>query len=166
MSTSVLDDRRSGTFTASSGATWRCFTDAVMGGVSTGWMSVETIDGRAALVLHGQVSLAHNGGFVQMALDLPAPPAAGVHGIEFDVHGNGRRYGLHLRTADMTAPWQAWRARFDAPPRWQTLRLPWSGFEPHRTPGALEPVRIRRIGLLAIGEPGEVALNLGRIAFW
>lgn len=161
-----LDDRSTGTFGASCGATWRCFTDAVMGGLSTGWMSVETIDGRSALGLRGQVSLARNGGFVQMALDLPAPPAAGAQGIELDVHGNGRRCGLHLRTADMTAPWQAWRARLQAPPHWQTLRLPWGSFEPHRTPGRLDPVRIRCIGLLAIGEPGEVALNLGRIAFW
>lgn len=162
----VLDDRSSGTFTASGGATWRCFTDAVMGGISTGWMSVERVDGREALGLRGQVSLAHNGGFVQMALDLPAPPADGVQGIELDVHGNGRRYGLHLRTADMTAPWQAWRAGFDAPPHWRTLRLPFGTFEPYRTPGALDPARVRRIGLLAIGEPGAVALNLGRLAFW
>jgi hypothetical protein len=167
----VLDDRTSGTADATVGARWRMFTDNVMGGVSTGSLSVETVDGRPALCLRGQVRLENNGGFVQMALELPALPtppagAAAWQGIELDVLGNGRRYGVHLRTADLWLPWQAWRAGFEAPPRWLTVRLPFERFEPYRITGRLDIARLRRIGLVAIGEAGEAALCLGRLALY
>ena len=106
--TLVIDDRLSGSATSTLGPTWRFSSAGVMGGVSTGVMSVESVVDRPALGLRGQVRLENNGGFVQMALDLPAlPQGASWRGVEFDVFGNGRSYGVHLRTRGMLAPWQA-----------------------------------------------------------
>ncbi len=106
--TLVIDDRRSGSAASTLGPTWRFFSDGVMGGVSTGVMSVESVVDRPALCLRGQVRLENNGGFVQMALEMPAlPQGASWRGVEFDVLGNGRSYGVHLRTRGMMAPWQA-----------------------------------------------------------
>ena len=161
----LIDDRSTGSLRALSGASWRCFTDRVMGGVSSAELAVQSIEGRAALCLRGQVSLANNGGFVQMALDLTPPAEPPPLGLELDVLGDGRSYGLHLRTVDMAAPWQAWRARFVATPRWQTVQLPFGAFAPHRTGGTLDPARACRVGLVAIGEAGAVALCLGRLAW-
>jgi Complex I intermediate-associated protein 30 (CIA30) len=161
----LLDDRSTGTAAASGGGCWRFVADTVMGGVSTGTMSVEPVDGRPALRLRGQVSLANNGGFIQIALDLPARPASPWRAVELDVVGDGRRYGLHLRTTGMTRPWQSFRASFEAPPRWQTLTLPIEAFVPHRFDGPLDPLAVTRIGLLAIGAAGEADLALGRIAW-
>jgi len=73
--TFVIDDRRTGSVTSTLGPAWRFFSDGVMGGVSTGAMTVETVNGRPALCLRGQVRLENNGGFVQLALELPALPA-------------------------------------------------------------------------------------------
>jgi hypothetical protein len=163
----LIDDRRSGSEASTLGPAWRFFSDGVMGGVSTGGMTVETVQGRSALCLRGQVRLENNGGFIQMALELPALPDAPTwRGLELQVLGNAHRYGLHLRTADMTAPWQAWRAGFEAGPAWRTLRLPFQTFEPYRSGGELLPERLRRIGLVAIGERFDAELCLARLALY
>ena len=162
----VLDDRGSRDLRASGGGAWRVFTDAVMGGVSVASAEAGTLNGRPALCLRGRVSTANNGGFVQMALDLTGPLPAEATGFEIDVCGRPLRYGLHLRTVTMTAPWQAWRAGFDVGAAWQTLRLPFAGFEPYRVTGQLVPGDVRRIGLLAIGAEGDAELCLGRLAVY
>ena len=159
----TLDDRSTGDLRASGGGAWRLVTDGVMGGVSSA--TVEAVDdGRPALCLRGQVRTEHNGGFIQIALDLPSPLPADASALEIDLRGRPLRYGLHLRTADMTAPWQAWRAPLEVSPSWQTLRLRWADFTPYKLQGVLDPARIRRIGLLAIGQAGMAELCLGRLA--
>jgi hypothetical protein len=164
----TIDTRSTGTTASTLGPAWRCFTDAVMGGVSSGGMTVEKVGGCPALCLRGQVRLDNNGGFVQMALELPAPPAtspgAAWRAIELEVCGNGHRYGLHLRTRGMAAPWQAWRASFEATPDWRTVHLPFDTFEPYRVGGTLEPATISRIGVVAIGARFEAEVCIARLA--
>ncbi len=165
--TLVIDDRRTGSTASTLGPAWRFFSDGVMGGVSTGAMTTETVNGRAGLCLRGQVRLENNGGFVQMALELPAfPEGANWRGVELDVLGNGSRYGVHLRTKGMTAPWQAFRASFEAGPAWHTVRLPFDGFEPYRTGAPLEPASIRRVGIVAIGERFEAEVCIARLSLY
>ena len=165
--TFLIDDRSTGSAASTLGPAWRFFSDGVMGGVSTGGMTIETVNGRPALCLRGQVRLENNGGFVQMALELPAlPDAASWRGVELDVLGNGRRYGVHVRTRGMTAPWQAFRASFEAGPAWHTVRLPFDGFEPYRTSGALEAPSIRRVGIVAIGERFDAEVCIARVALY
>jgi hypothetical protein len=163
----LIDDRRSGSAASTLGPAWRFFSDGVMGGVSTGDMTAETVNGRPALCLRGQVRLDNNGGFVQMALELPAlPDAASWRGVELDVLGNGHRYGVHVRTRTMTAPWQAFRASFEAGPAWHTVRLPFDGFQPYRTSGTLEAAAIRRVGIVAIGERFDAEICIARLALY
>lgn len=171
MSVPALIDDLSGPFPeAATGTRWALITDRVMGGVSDGRLIRTDVAGRPALRMTGGVSLANNGGFVQMALDLApgggAVDARGWAGIEIDVLGNGESYGLHLRTTDTLRPWQSFRQGFVAPPRWQTLRLPFAGFSPHRTETAFAPDRLRRLGLVAIGRAFAADLAVARIAFW
>ncbi len=156
---SVIDDR-----SGPAPAAWRFFTDGVMGGVSLGSMTSEVVAGRPALCLRGQVRLENNGGFIQMALPV-LPPLGDWQAIELDVFGNGRRYGLHLRTAAMTLPWQAWRAMFVAAPAWQTLRLPLASFAPHRCGGTLSSGDVRRIGIVALGERFDAEVCVARLAW-
>lgn len=49
---------------------WRFFTDAVMGGVSTGQMVLAQEAGQTHARMTGRVSTANRGGFIQMRLDL------------------------------------------------------------------------------------------------
>lgn len=132
-------------------------------------MTVETVHGRSALCLRDQVRLENNGGFIQMALALalPAlPDAPHWRGLEREVLGSTHRYGVHLRTHDMTAAWPAWRASFNASPQWRTLRLPFENFEPYRTSGALQSGSVHRIGIVAIGERFDAEVCVARLALY
>jgi len=166
----VIDDLTAESPRASTGARWQLVTDGVMGGVSDGVLERAMIAGRVAMRMRGDVRLEHNGGFVQMALDLAegggVVDAGGFTGIEIDVLGNDEDYAVHLRTDAVTRPWQSYRRTFRATRTWQTLRLPFTGFVPHRLDAPLDISRLRRIGLVAIGRRFTVDLALARVAFY
>jgi len=155
---------------ALNGQRWAVVTDAVMGGVSQATLTTELVDGVPALRLRGRVRLEHNGGFVQMAIDLATAGAAydasAWTGFELCVRGNGEAYGVHLRTTDLTAPWQSYRHGFTAGPDWTTLRLPFGDFTPHRTSTPLALTRLRRLGLVAIGRAFDADLTLRHLALY
>lgn len=134
---------------------WEYVADTVMGGVSTGGLSVETYQDRQATVLRGEVSLDNNGGFVQIAADLNPDgslyDASAWHGIALEICGNDAAYDFRLRTDALNRPWQSFRTDFIAPDTWQTVRLPFAEVTPHKTDAQFDPARLRRIGILAIG---------------
>ncbi len=155
---------------ASIGTRWELVTDRVMGGVSAATAARETVAGRPALRLRGDVSLENQGGFVQLALDL-APgggtlDASGRQGIEIDVLGNDEGYNMHLRTADVVRPWQSYRAEFTAPPDWRTVRLPFAAFAAHRIEAAMDTARLRRLGVVAIGRVFAADIAIGGLRFF
>lgn len=166
----IIDDLSRDFPESATGALWEMLTDRVMGGVSSGQMTRERVGGRIAIRMKGEVSLENNGGFIQMALDLDPSGATvdcrGFTGLEVEVAGNGEPYGLHLRTADLSRPWQSYRQVFRAEPDWRTIKLPFAGFAPHRTEAAFHPGRIRRLGLVAIGRVFEADLALAAIRFY
>lgn len=166
----VIDDLSRPAPLASNGASWQFVGDRVMGGVSTGTMARHVFEGREALRMQGRVSLENNGGFIQLALDL-APDGSAIdvssfQGIEIDVIGNGERYNLHLRTTDLTRPWQSYRQSFVAGASWTTRRLPFSGFETHRTDAPLDLTTLRRIGIVAIGRAFEADIAIGGVRLY
>lgn len=166
----VIDDLSAPHPQASGAGAWALVSDRVMGGVSAGRMTRAAVRGRAAIRMQGQVRLENNGGFVQIALDL-APDggtvdARGWQGIEIDACGNGEVYGLHLRTPDCIRPWQSFRAQFTAGPHWQTHRLPFADFQPHRIDAALDRARLRRLGVVAIGRAFVADLAIRGLRFY
>jgi hypothetical protein len=165
----IIDDRSSGDSRAQNGASWRLFTDGVMGGLSTGRLGFEQVEGRRCLRMQGAVRLENNGGFVQIALDLDQRDRsliAGYSGLLLDVTGNNELYNVHLRTDAMRLPWQSYRASFQATRGWQTIALPFTDFQPYRVEVPLEPGSIMRLGLVAIGRAFNAELCLGRLAFY
>jgi len=146
---------------------WAYVADTVMGGVSTGRITHETLAGTRASRLTGAVSTENKGGFIQIAADLPpdVDPAA-WSGLEVDVIGNGETYDLRLRTTALTRPWQSYRLAFAAPSDWGTLRAPWSAFEANRTRAPFDPAELRRIGVLAVGREFEADVAVGGVRLW
>ncbi len=149
--------------------TWEMISDEVMGGVSDGRLSHEDVQGRYALRLTGHVSTENNGGFLQMARDLGAGQgmdASGYTGLELNVLGNGEVYNIHLRTADVTRPWQSYRASFTAPSSWTTIQLPFADFTPHRLTSPLDLKSLIRLGIVAIGKAFYADIAVARLRFY
>jgi hypothetical protein len=164
----VLDDFTNPGRASGTGTQWRCFTDRVMGGLSVGEARFETLAGRSALRLRGEVSLQNNGGFIQAALDLatgsrPVDVSA-YRSLEIIVCGDGRDVGIHLRTADCRRPWESYRAQLATTAKWATVGLPFADFVPYRLDMPLDRTGLRRIGIVAIGEPGPVDIAVAGLA--
>jgi len=165
----IIDDRSHGDYESALGTRWRLVTDGVMGGVSQGTLQPDRVDDRDCLRLRGEVRLENNGGFVQAALDLTnAAPfdATTYSGLLLDVHGNGERYNLHLKTTDIWLPWQSYRASFTAAPGWQTVRLPFGDFSGYRIGAPLNLARLERIGIVAIGRAFRADLCVARVGLY
>ncbi|KIN73454.1 Complex I intermediate-associated protein 30 [Sulfitobacter guttiformis KCTC 32187] len=148
---------------------WEYVADRVMGGVSTGEVSRGTVSGREAARLTGEVSLDNNGGFIQMAFDLDGGAvmdASGWRGIEIDLRGNRASYEIRLRTDQLARPWQSFRAEFTTTGDWETVQLPWDVFEARKTDAVLDPARLRRIGVLAIGSEMQADIAVSGIRFY
>jgi len=166
----IIDDLSNDAPLASIGTPWQLFTDQVMGGVSSGSMTREVMADRLAIRMRGDVRLENNGGFIQMSLDLS--PGSGTldasawSGIELDFYGEDEEYGVHLRTSDLARPWQSYRQTIRAFPKWQTIQLPFGGFNPHRTDAPLDLRRLRRLGLAAIGRAFSANLAIGGLRFF
>lgn len=166
----IIDDLRFDPPLAVTGSGWALISDRVMGGVSSGEMRRETVNGREAIRMTGGVSLENDGGFLQVALDLgdagDAVDASAWDGIRLDVLGNDQVYNLHLRTSDIRRPWESYRQSFRAPSEWTTVFLPFSEFEPHRTERPFKPSRLRRLGIVAIGREFEADIAVADIRFY
>jgi hypothetical protein len=167
---STIDDLTGDDLVSTIGSRWRLVTDRVMGGVSEGSLVRETVSGRPALRLRGDVSLENNGGFVQMVLDLAADrrviDASAWTGIELDVIGNDQEYGVHLRTDAIERPWQSYRQSFRVGGNWRTVQLPFAAFVTHRIDTPLDLRRLRRIGVVAIGRAFSADLAISGLRFF
>ena len=148
---------------------WRLITDGVMGGLSSGTLKQNTVEGRQCVRLRGDVSLKNNGGFIQAAMDIGSTAAANAsayQGIMLEVYGNNEEYNLHLRSNDVWLPWQSYRASFVAPAKWQTIKLPFSSFSGYRIRKPLDLADLKRIGVVAIGREFAADLCIGQLALY
>lgn len=165
----LIDDFTRSDGRSALGTPWRVVTDQVMGGISTARMDLEQQAGRRALCLRGEVSLANNGGFAQINLDL-APRGtldASAHtGVRLVVRGNGAAYKVHLKTPDTVRPWQSYRADLPTGAEWTELRIPFADFTPHRLTAPLDTARLARLGLVAIGEAMTAELCASEVGLY
>jgi len=165
----LIDDFRDPGGLSRLGTPWRFVTDRVMGGVSTGRIAFEEIQGRRCFCLYGDVSLENNGGFIQALLDLEpegALDAGQFQGIRLVVRGNGASYNLHLKTVDIRRPWQSYRSSFRTEPEWREIQLPFSAFVPYRIEVPLDLRKLRRLGIVAIGSSMTAKLCVAEIGFY
>ncbi|MDU8927024.1 CIA30 family protein [Alisedimentitalea sp. MJ-SS2] len=146
---------------------WEYVADAVMGGVSRGRIATQVVVGRSATRLTGMISLENNGGFIQMASDLKRDgsslDATNWTGIEIDICGNDEIYDLRIRTEGLDRPWHSFRTSFRATAQWTTVRCPFCVFEPHRTEQVLDPAKLRRIGIVAVGRVFQADISVSDV---
>lgn len=165
----IIDDRKNSDLESAIGTHWRLVTDGVMGGISTGRLQADSVNGKACLRLRGSVRLENNGGFIQAALDVDQTPggdASTFQGVLIEVLGNNAEYNLHLRTDDVWLPWQSYRSSFHATPGWQTIKLPFAGFGGYRISRTLDTGQLKRIGIVAIGKAFAADLCVARLEYY
>lgn len=165
----VIDDRSNNDVTSNLGTKWQLVTDNVMGGLSSGQLTLDTYKGKKCLRMRGDVTTENNGGFVQIALSLSERDvfdASGYTGVEIQVAGNNELYNIHFRTDALWFPWQSYRYSFTADSDWQTYRIPFSELEKYKTFNSFSQDEIKRIGLVAIGREFQADLCLATIGFY
>ena len=170
----MIDDRSSGDFRSNPGVKWRLISDTVMGGLSSGQLTLDNYKSKNCLRMRGDVTTENNGGFLQMALSLSDLPRSGhdafdasaYSGVELEVSGNNESYNIHFRTSGLWFPWQSYRSSFTASDNWQVLRIPFASLQPYKTTQAFSQNKLIRIGLVAIGREFKADLCLARISFY
>ena len=166
----LIDDFSSTDGMSQLGTRWEALSDQVMGGVSKAHMRRLHYQGRNCVELSGDVRLEQNGGFVQLALDLDPSglntDARRFEGLRMWVSGNGETYGVHLRTAGLSRPWQSYRAQFNTSEDWHLVTLPFSDFRAHRVDGQLDLRMLRRLGFIAIGRAFHARLRIAHLEFY
>ena len=155
-------------FTMQPETRWRFFTDAVMGGVSSGQVVFAQADGQPHARMTGRVSTANRGGFIQMRLDLASPPPEDTTGVRLVVRGNDQRYFVHLRTAGTVLPWQYYQAGFDVTRSWSEVRLPLAAFV---ASGALlrtvpRPGSLKSVAVVAFGRDHDAEIEVREVGFY
>jgi len=148
------------------GASWRGFSDRVMGGVSNADFNRDKIDGRRCVRMIGDVTRDSGGGFIQIALYLEQADASAYRGVELLVYGNDEDYNAHIRTPDCGWHNESYRATFHADARWQTVRIPWDAFKPNGVTAPLDNSRLERLGLLGWMREFTADLAVGEIALY
>lgn len=161
------DERMIEEFTMQPETRWRFFTDAVMGGVSSGRVVFEEEDGQPHAHMTGRVSTANGGGFIQMRLDLASPPPESTTGVRLVVRGNDQRYFVHLRTAGTVLPWHYYQAGFEVTRSWSEVRLPLDAF----ASGALlrtvpRPRSLASVAIVAFGRVHDAEIEVREVGFY
>ena len=155
--------------TTSQGNKWSFFTDRVMGGLSDGNVSIDTIDNVSCYLMTGNVTTENNGGFIQIrTLVNPYINIEKYDGIYLKVYGNNKNYSLHIRTPLTLAPWQYYSFVFFTKDKWVTVKAPFSEFKKSNfyQPKKILKQKIKSIGLVAGFENFYSNVCLAEIGFY
>lgn len=155
-------------FEAGAETRWRFFTDQVMGGVSTGQVTLLSEGERRFARMTGEVSTENRGGFIQMRRDLAPGDASGATGVRLVVRGNGQRYFVHLRTRGARLPWQYHQAGFEAGADWTEVRVPLAAFRASGGLMAREPVpdALTSVAVVAYGRDHAAQIDVAEVGFY
>ena len=152
------------------GVRWRGFSDQVMGGISEAAFGQDTIGGKTVARMTGNVTRESNGGFIQLSLSFgrwnSEFDASAYSGIEMLVYGNNEDYNLHVRTSDCGWYEQSYRMTFFAKPEWQTVRVPWSAFEPNGLRAPLDTGALNRIAILGWMREFRADISLAQMSLY
>jgi len=146
---------------------WRMVSDQVMGGASQGHMQMT----EQGVNLQGHVSLANNGGFLQIqwpiAESVERLNLTSYQGIFIEWRSQqNETLEILLKSTQLWMPWQSYRCQANITQEWQTIYVPFSAFEPYRTQTRLRPQAINKFAVLAGGHEREVNLTIKQFGFY
>ncbi len=167
--TTYIDDRSTHDLHSSHAGQWSLLTDGVAGGCSQGVLTADQYLGRECLRLKGDVCADHNGGYLQMALDLANDvvfDASDYDGVVIRVAGNGERYNVHLHTSELWLSAQSYRVEFIPGPDWRSIYIPFTAFKAHKTYSQLNTTRLTRVAIVAIGRDFDANICVNEVALY
>ena len=162
------DKEDSNLWSPTSADDWQFVSDRVMGGVSSGEVSV-SLEGVTPLVqMTGDVSTANNGGFIQIRRDVADLTVKNISGVYLNVKGNGEKYFVHIRTKWTVLPWQYYQAAFDTSDQWRETRLSIGEFKGSSwlLPKNISGQDIRSIGIVAFGRDHVADISVREVGFF
>lgn len=146
---------------------WKLVSDQVMGGLSNGKLVREEKYGCLCDCMTGAVSLANNGGFLQMKLPVAGSEIPGtVKGLFLELAGSPDTYNVHIKTHDLMRPWQSYRLQVNLTEEWQRFVAPWAQFKAHRTDTPLQQAHITSVAIVAIGKAFVADVAVRKLGYW
>ena len=146
---------------------WKVISDQVMGGVSSALLQQDVRQDSSCSCLIGRTSLDNNGGFVQMKLDIARDELrADYQGLFIELYGNSHDYNLHVKTTQLSRPWQSFRCSLSVEPQWTRFIVPYAQLSAHRTDAKLQPADIASVAVVAIGQAFDVDVCVRRLGFY
>ncbi len=150
------------------GTQWQGFTDRVMGGRSTIQAGYVQEGDANILAMRGNVSLANNGGFVQVRLPLADGrvfDASEYGGIAIEARGREGSYAVHLRTVRGRAPWQYHEAELNIGEEWSRIEVPFSAFTAESMFGRVDTDQLISLAIVAGKVEFFADIEIRRIEF-
>ena len=170
LKTILIDDFSKEGSQKSFSTNWEFVSDRVMGGVSSGTNEFVNEDEHSSIHLTGNVSLANNGGFIQVRTNFNPRgrsfDARLFTGVKLLVKGNSQQYAIHLRTADTRLDWQYYQATFSTNGQWQEIKIPFTLFKPYSLQSPLNTRTLKSIAVVAIGREFQADIFIDEIAFY
>lgn len=144
---------------------WEFITDQVMGGISSGNYSFLDENEINFLRMTGEVSLANNGGFIQVRKKIGKNKVI-FKGISLNARGNNSDYYVHIRTNFTLLPWQYYQAKFSVTREWEVHHLDLKDFKRSGIllPRKINPKNIKSLALVAFGREYKVKLDVSDIS--
>ena len=147
---------------------WSYQADTVMGGVSDGSAEFKGNGLDKFIRLTGEVSTAHNGGFIQVRSSIPWELARDKTGIKIKVKGNGEQYYLHIRNSSTRLPWHYYHQGFETTSTWTEIKLPFQFFK--KSASVLRTVvtqsTIKTIAIVAYGKDHIADISVMSLEFY
>lgn len=164
MSQLVLDDFKLQEHSAF-GTPWLFFSDEVIGGRSLSSSRINVA--HKQLELRGQV----HEGFIQAALPLVQSrtlfDASEYSGICIKARSPSKTsFALHLRSRELSMPWQHFRQSFEPSEHWADFHLSFQSFRPAATQHELDLRHLTQIGIVAENDAEAVELDIQRVALY
>ncbi len=87
-------------------------------------------------------------------------------GVFIELYGSAHDYNLHVKTNQLTRPWQSYRCTLAVQPQWTRFIVPYEQLNAHRTDTELQCAAIRSVAVVAIGQAFDVDVCVRRFGFF
>ena len=158
------------TFTEENAKYWQYISDRTMGGISDGQAVLDQDGDFFFARLIGNVSIANNGGFIQLRSNLSfinfEEIGEKIKGIRLNVRGNGEIYHIFIRDNQTRSYSDYYSATFKTNNKWEIVELPLTQFKNRFSNRVLDGSDIKTFAIVAYGREFISDVSVSKIIFF